>query len=88
MSAQPGAPDRTRFTPEELGFDPESLRAKYREERDRRLRPDGAAQYRRAAGEFGYYAADPYTARVERDAVHDRVEALVVGGGFGGLLTG
>jgi hypothetical protein len=54
MSAQPGAPDRTRFTPEELGFDPEFLRAKYREERDRRLRPDGAAQYRRAAGEFGY----------------------------------
>ncbi|MET8847818.1 NAD(P)/FAD-dependent oxidoreductase [Amycolatopsis sp. NPDC004625] len=80
MSSQPARLD--------LGFDPEALRAKYRAERDRRLRPDGSAQYRRAAGEFGYYAADPYTERVERDTVHDRVEALVIGGGFGGLLTG
>jgi cation diffusion facilitator CzcD-associated flavoprotein CzcO len=80
MSSQPASLD--------LGFDPEALRAKYRAERDRRLRPDGSAQYRRAAGEFGYYAADPYTERAERDTVHDRVEALVIGGGFGGLLTG
>ncbi|WP_410641716.1 flavin-containing monooxygenase [Amycolatopsis sp. lyj-346] len=88
MSSRPAAPDRPRFTAEELGFDPEALRAKYRAERDRRLRPEGNAQYRRAAGEFGYYAADPYTPRGERESVHDRVEALVVGGGFGGLLTG
>ncbi|MEU5264208.1 NAD(P)/FAD-dependent oxidoreductase [Amycolatopsis sp. NPDC021455] len=88
MSSRPVAPDRPRLTAEELGFDPDVLRAKYRAERDRRLRPDGAAQYRRAAGEFGYYAADPYTERVDRDAVHDRVEALVIGGGFGGLVTG
>jgi cation diffusion facilitator CzcD-associated flavoprotein CzcO len=88
MSAHSAAPHRRRFTPEELGFDPDALREKYRAERDRRLRPDGAAQYRRAAGEFGYYAADPYTERAERAAVGDRVEAVVVGGGFGGLLTG
>ncbi|WP_305790118.1 flavin-containing monooxygenase [Symbioplanes lichenis] len=69
-------------------FDPATLRAKYREERDRRLRPDGAAQYTRAAGEFGYYATDPYTPRTERPARHDRVEAVVIGAGFGGLLTG
>jgi hypothetical protein len=30
----------------DLGFDPETLRAKYRAERDRRIRPDGSAQYR------------------------------------------
>ncbi|MFD6444089.1 flavin-containing monooxygenase [Promicromonospora sp. NPDC060204] len=71
-----------------LGFDPDALREKYRHERDRRVRPDGAAQYRRAAGEFGYYAKDPYTERVEREPLTDRVEVLVVGGGFGGLLTG
>jgi cation diffusion facilitator CzcD-associated flavoprotein CzcO len=88
MSAHSAPPDPRRFTPEELGFDPAALRAKYEAERDRRIRPDGAAQYRRAAGEFGYYAADPYTERVERAAVRDRVEAVVVGGGFGGLLTG
>ncbi|MFI6231186.1 flavin-containing monooxygenase [Micromonospora echinospora] len=76
------------FTPQDLGFDPDALREKYRQERDRRIRPDGNSQYRRAAGEFGYYAVDPYTPRVEREPMHDRVEAVVVGGGFGGLLTG
>jgi len=72
----------------DLGFDPDALRERYRAERDRRLRPDGNAQYRRAAGEFGYYATDPYTPRVEREPLTDGVEVLVVGGGFGGLLTG
>ncbi|MCA2225961.1 flavin-containing monooxygenase [Nonomuraea aurantiaca] len=76
------------FTAAELGFDPDVLRATYRHERDRRLRPDGNAQYQGARGQFGYYAADPYTERAEREPVRDRVEALVVGGGFGGLLTG
>ncbi|MUK03076.1 NAD(P)-binding protein [Vibrio cholerae] len=65
----------------------EELRAKYRHERDRRLRTDGATQYRRTSGEFGYYAKDPYTERVDRAAKTDRVEALVIGAGFGGLLT-
>ncbi|MFC8597142.1 MULTISPECIES: flavin-containing monooxygenase [unclassified Isoptericola] len=74
--------------PANLGFDPDALREKYRRERDRRVRPDGNRQYRRAAGEFGYYAKDPYTERVEREPLTDRVEVLVVGGGFGGLVTG
>ena len=30
---------------EELGLDPDELRAKYREERDKRLRSDGNEQY-------------------------------------------
>ncbi len=65
-----------------------TIRAKYRAERERRIRPDGTGQYRRAAGEFGYYAKDPYTPVAERAPRTDRVEAVVVGGGFGGLLTG
>lgn len=69
-------------------IDLEALRAKYAEERERRVRPDGASQYRRAAGEFGYYATDPYTPRAERQPLTDRVEVLVIGGGFGGLVTG
>ncbi|MFI1988945.1 flavin-containing monooxygenase [Actinoplanes sp. NPDC020271] len=64
------------------------LRAKYQAERDRRIRPEGTAQYRRAAGEFGSYAKDPYTAWAEREPVRDQVEATVIGGGFGGLVTG
>ncbi|MEV0895318.1 NAD(P)/FAD-dependent oxidoreductase [Actinoplanes sp. NPDC049802] len=68
--------------------DIEMLRAKYRAERDRRIRPEGGGQYRPVTGEFGYYAKDPYTERIERDPVSGRVEATVIGGGFGGLLTG
>lgn len=65
------------------------LRHRYRTERERRVRPDGAAQYRDAEAEFGYYAADPYAAGTdERDPLRDSVEVAVIGGGFGGLLTG
>lgn len=73
--------------PHDLGFDPDALREKYRQERDRRIRPDGTAQYRRTTGEFGYYAKDPYTPLTERAARTDTVEVLVIGAGFGGLLT-
>ncbi|MFC8195738.1 flavin-containing monooxygenase [Streptomyces sp. NPDC057298] len=76
--------------PDGLGFDPDALRARYRAERDRRIRPEGNAQYQRIAGEFGSYADDPYVEEPEftREPLHDRVEAVVVGGGFGGLLAG
>ena len=74
----------TEISHEEL----EQLRTRYAHERDRRLRPDGARQYRRAAGSFGYYAHDPYTTpRKERSPRTDRVQTLVIGAGFGGLLT-
>jgi cation diffusion facilitator CzcD-associated flavoprotein CzcO len=68
-------------------FDSEELRARYRAERDRRIRSDGLGQYRSAAGQFGYYAKDPYTERAEREPLKDRVEVLVIGAGFGGLLA-
>lgn len=73
----------------DLDFDLEALRAKYRAERDRRIRPDGASQYRHPAGEFGSYDQDPYAdPEFTREPLRDRVEAVVVGGGFGGLLAG
>jgi len=82
MSATPPRP------PQDLDFDPEVLRARYRAERERRIRPDGSAQYRGTGGEFGYYADDPYAdAEFTREPLHDRVEAVIVGGGFGGLLA-
>ncbi|SNY38613.1 flavin-containing monooxygenase [Paractinoplanes atraurantiacus] len=70
-----------RYSTEEL----EWLRSRYRRERDRRIRDEGNAQYRRASGDI---ATDPYTERAERSPLSDRVEALVIGGGFGGLLAG
>lgn len=68
--------------------DLDALRLKYRAERDRRIRPGVTGRYHRAGGEFGYYVTDPYTPRSDREPLRDRVEVLVVGGGFGGLLTG
>ena len=71
-----------------LGFDPIELKAKYRFERDKRLREDGNEQYQEVVNEFADYNEDPYTERVERDPLNDEVQIAVVGGGFGGLLMG
>ncbi|MEV4969352.1 NAD(P)-binding protein, partial [Streptomyces sp. NPDC053808] len=66
-----------------------ALRQRYRLERERRVRPDGAGQYRNTEAEFGYYAADPYAGEpAERAPLHDTVDVAVVGGGFGGILAG
>jgi cyclohexanone monooxygenase len=71
-----------------LGFDPIALRKKYDQERDRRLRPDGNQQYVEIAGAFAHYQDDPYVEPgFARAAVCRDVDALVVGGGFGGLLA-
>ncbi|MEU2976813.1 NAD(P)/FAD-dependent oxidoreductase [Streptomyces hirsutus] len=67
----------------------DALRQRYRSERERRVRPDGAAQYQAPEAEFGYYAADPYAGEVvEREPLRDTVDVAVVGGGFGGILAG
>src|ERR1700687_3454631 len=76
-------------SPAPLGFDPGALRAKYRAERDRRLRADGNEQYREIKGEFARHLDDPYAAPGStREALTDEVEVVVIGGGFGGLLAG
>jgi cyclohexanone monooxygenase len=69
-------------------IDKDALRRKYREERDKRLRPDGNAQYRRLEGQLAHYLEDPYTPFVAREPKTDHVTFAFVGGGFGGLVTG
>ena len=69
-------------------FDPDVLRDKYREERDKRLRGDGNDQYLEVTGEFARYLDDPYVAPVDRDPLSDEVDVVIIGGGFGGLLAG
>ncbi len=73
---------------DDLPFDPDALREKYREERDRRLRADGNEQYVEMSGRYAHYLEDPYVPFVERDPVERDVEVVVIGGGFGGLLAG
>jgi len=72
-----------------LGFDPLALRAKYREERDKRLRADGNEQYAEMTGRFARFLEDPYIGRpAERAPLADEKDVVVIGGGFGGLLAG
>ena len=73
----------------DLDFDPEALRAKYRRERDRRLREDGEDQYVEAAAEFAHYADDdPYVdPGYEREPLKETIEVAIIGAGFSGLMT-
>ena len=65
----------------------EKLRERYRIERDKRIRPDGNRQFKELAGQYEEFDRDPYTERVEREPVVCETEVVVVGGGFGGMLT-
>jgi cation diffusion facilitator CzcD-associated flavoprotein CzcO len=70
-------------------FDPDNLRNKYREERDRRIRTDGNEQYVEVKGDFKRYIDDPYVEPgYTREPINDTVEVIIIGGGFGGLLAG
>ncbi len=72
----------------DLPFDPDALRLKYREERDKRVRVDGNEQYQDVVGDFAHYLNDPYVEPLVREPLYDDVEVVIIGGGFGGLLTG
>ena len=72
-----------------MALDVEALRAKYRAERDKRLRSDGNEQYREISGAFEHFVADPFAPKdFTRAPLTDDVEVAIVGGGFSGLLAG
>jgi cation diffusion facilitator CzcD-associated flavoprotein CzcO len=71
-----------------LSIDREALRAKYRAERDKRLRAEGNDQYREPSGKFAYLLEDPYTPRAPRAPVREEVSVAFIGGGFAGLCVG
>lgn len=83
----------TSTNPADLGFDPDVLREKYRLERDKRLRADGNNQYQEVVGDFTHYVDDPYVENpIEREPIVDQeadaMDVIIIGGGFGGLITG
>ena len=69
----------------------ESIKRKFAEERDLRLkyRPEGTAQYTSdLQGPLAAYETDPYGGEITpREAINDTVECLFIGGGFSALLT-
>jgi len=68
-----------------------ALKAKYRQERDRRIRPEGQDQYLKPAEEEDItetYDHDPYTPVTPRAALSEEIEVAVLGGGWSGILAG
>lgn len=72
------------------GLDLEALRQKYREERDKRLQYEDRGAYIPLEGALAErFDVDPWaTTDGSREAVTKTYEAVVLGGGFGGLLSG
>ena len=75
--------------PEKIEIDVESLRKKYAEERAKRLRGDALEQYRELKGQFAGFDRDPHAdPDFTRAALAEDCDALIIGGGFAGLLAG
>lgn len=93
MASEPNPPSPASTaaipSPDALGFDFEATRARYEQERVKRLRDDGNEQYVEIQGELARYDEDPYVdAPLERDPLTDEVDVAIVGGGFAGLMAG
>lgn len=69
-------------------IDMKAIREKYRQERDKRLRPEGNEQYLELKDQLAHYLDDPYMPVVEREPHKDHVLFAMIGGGFAGLVTG
>lgn len=61
--------------------------SRYKEEREKRLRGDGVQQFREAAGELSAFQDDVWAAPLTRAPIVARTKVVIVGGGFGGLVT-
>ena len=73
----------------DLGFDPDALREKYRQERDKRIRADGNEQYQQITGDLAEYMRDPHVeSGFTREALKDDVEVAIIGAGFSGVVAG
>lgn len=70
-------------------IDLDALSKRYAEERQKRIRPEALSQYQPMKGRFGDFDKDPHAEPgYNREPVIKDADVLVVGGGFGGLLTG
>ncbi len=76
-------------TPAPDTFDIPALRAKYRAERDKRMRGDGQGQYQPTTDDTTHsYDVDPHMPVTPRDALDEDLDVLVLGAGFAGVLAG
>lgn len=85
--AVPTATIRKEAGSETIPFDVDFLKAKYLEERDRRLKNGGLEQYRPIDAGLDNTNKDPYTAPLERDPIELNTDVVIIGGGYGGQLV-
>ncbi len=71
-----------------IDIDLVALREKYREERDKRKRPEGEKQYLETEADLAdFYETDPHTPVAAREPIVEEIEVAILGGGFAGLLA-
>lgn len=89
-SAEANGPDPIEAAKAGLDFDPDALREKYRQERDKRLRADGEAQYLELSEDFARYSEDdPYVGPgFTRELLTDEIDVVIIGGGRCGRPSG
>ncbi len=79
------------FSPATLGFDPQQLAQRYREEREKRLRDDAEAQFVELDHDSPfankYLENDPYSELIEREPLRDERDVIIIGGGWVGMMT-
>ncbi len=71
-----------------LGLDTEGIAKKYAEERAKRIRDDGVAQFKALRnGAFSHFKDDTLAPVSPRDPIKPETTVVIVGGGFAGLIT-
>src|SRR5579871_3083996 len=75
-------------TPLAETIDIPAIRERYARERNKRLRPDGQAQYFRPTGQIATsYAADPHLPTEPRAPISEEIDVVVLGAGWGGIMA-
>ncbi|MGU3583607.1 flavin-containing monooxygenase [Rhodococcus sp. C26F] len=74
--------------PLDLDFDPHHLRERFEVDKKKRIRPDTLAQFQGLSDVFEVDDCDPFVEAINREPVTEELDALVLGGGFGGLTAG
>ncbi len=81
----------TALSPEALGFNPDQLADRYRQERDKRVRADAESQFVKVTHDSAfankYLENDPYCEPLERAPIKDEREVIIIGGGWVGMMT-
>ncbi|MBW2942700.1 flavin-containing monooxygenase [Zhongshania aquimaris] len=74
--------------PEASELDIPALRDKYRQERDKRIRPEGQKQYGKIKEEFAEeFLHDPHAVVEPREAISEDLDVAVLGAGWTGILA-